>query len=236
MKFATRGLLLVVLSGFLLSACATTRNLSQINKLRANESGLKILLLPLDVELSSLQASGITETNAEWTTTAKRLMLAAIRTQQTERQIALVDLDPAKSNLSAASEQMKVQKLYRAVGQAIMIHKISPNGALPSKKDKFDWSVGPSAASLAEAYGTDYALFVFVRDSYTSAGRVALQVAAAMFGVGITGGAQVGYASLVDLKTGNVVWFNYLYDGYGDLRSESGATKAVAHLIGTMPK
>ena len=32
----------------------------------------------------------------------------------------------------------------------------------------------------------------------------------ALLGVGLAGGSQTGYASLVDLRTGRVVWFNNL--------------------------
>lgn len=41
-----------------------------------------------------------------------------------------------------------------------------------------------------------------MRDSYASAEHKAAMVALALFGVGIPGGFQVGYASLVDLRSG----------------------------------
>ena len=63
---------------------------------------------------------------------------------------------------------------------------------------------------LQEKTGARYAVFIYVRDSYASAERKAAMVAMAMLGVGLTGGAQIGYASLVDLETGRVLWFNRL--------------------------
>ncbi|MEI9930428.1 MAG: hypothetical protein WDM89_07705 [Rhizomicrobium sp.] len=55
---------------------------------------------------------------------------------------------------------------------------------LPSKGDALDWSLGPGTNGLRNEYGADYALFVFVRDSYTSTGRAIMMLGAAMFGVG----------------------------------------------------
>ena len=42
---------------------------------------------------------------------------------------------------------------------------------------------------------------------------------------GLAGGSQTGYASLVDLRTGRVVWFNNLARGFGDLREPEPARK-----------
>lgn len=222
---------------FLTAACASTKDYSQINKLETTgEEQLTVLLMPLDVELSSLQASGMTEVNAEWTEEANRLMLDAVRTFQRARNASLIEFDPDAAGLDAGSQQIRLLKLNRAVGNSILLHKYTEGNALPSKKDKFDWTLGPSAKVLAEAYDADYALFIFVRDSYTSAGRVAMQIFAAAFGVGMPGGVQIGFASLVNLNSGDVVWFNFLRDSGGDLRSEKGAIRTVENLLEDMPQ
>ena len=70
-----------------------------------------------------------------------------------------------------------------------------------------------------------------------TAGRAAaIFLAAALFGVGIQGGSQLGFASLVDLKTGNVVWFNRLARASGDLRTEAPAEETVKTLLTSFPK
>ena len=89
--------------------------------------------------------------------------------------------------------------------------------------------------SLKEDTGADYALFVYLRDSYTSPGRAALIVAAAILGVGLQGGVQLGFASLVDLQTGQIVWFNRLMSGVGDLRTPEAAEKAIQELLANNP-
>ena len=56
-----------------------------------------------------------------------------------------------------------------------------------------------------------------------------------MVGLGIQGGTQVGFSSLVDLKNGDIVWFNRLVSTTGDLRSEKAAIKSMANLLDSFP-
>jgi hypothetical protein len=89
---------------------------------------------------------------------------------------------------------------------------------------------------LHDATGADYALFTYIRDSYTGSGRAAMRVIGALLlGGDIGGGVQVGIASLVDLRTGQVVWFNLLIAETGDLRDEAGARATVASLLKDVP-
>ena len=45
------------------------------------------------------------------------------------------------------------------------------------------------------------------------------------------GGTQVGFASVVDLKTGDIVWFNRLLRPQGDLRTPEAAAETVRALV-----
>jgi hypothetical protein len=93
----------------------------------------------------------------------------------------------------------------------------------------------------------DYALFLHAEDSFASGGRVALQVlgiAGCFVGFcapNIGGAGQFAYASLVDLRTGKLVWFNVLQAGsqvagikFGDIRTPDGAAVMVERLLGRM--
>jgi len=109
---------------------------------------------------------------------------------------------------------------------------------LPTKPS-FDWSLGPSVARLRDEYGSDYALFVFVRDSYATSGRIAVMVLTAILTRGMAqpqGGSQVAFASLVDLRTGDIVWFNQVLRRAGDLRTRETAGETVALLLKDFPK
>ena len=96
------------------------------------------------------------------------------------------------------------------------MHTLAETTALPTKKE-FDWSLGSGTRALADEYDADYALFVTMRDSFASGGRAALIVFGAILGVGIRGGSRYGFASLVDLRTGDIVWFNQLASGLGNV-------------------
>ena len=57
--------------------------------------------------------------------------------------------------------------LHGAIARAINIHHFGTL-ALPSKDGKLDWSIGEPVKQIREMTGADYALFSWVRDSYTS--------------------------------------------------------------------
>ena len=59
-------------------------------------------------------------------------------------------------------------------------------------------------------------------------------LAAVAGGVADTGSEQ-GFASLVDLRTGDIVWFNIVTAGSGELRKKEGAAAAVAKLFKDLP-
>jgi hypothetical protein len=106
---------------------------------------------------------------------------------------------------------------------------------LPTKNGLLDWSLGEAVEPLRDKTGADYGLFVWVRDSYASNERKAAMAVMALMGVGITGGVQVGYASLVDLRDGRVVWFNNLVRMSGDLREAKSAKETVDALLKDFP-
>jgi hypothetical protein len=221
----------------LLAACET-KSFFRSATLGDVHGGRSIVLMPVDIELGELLAGGAVEPKAEWTDQGRELMTAAIDARLTEQNARLIVANPAGVIDNADSPELALMKLHGAVGNAIFVHKLSdaPTLRLPSKADKFDWSLGPDVKVLRDRYASDYALFVFMRDTYASAGRVAAIVVAAALGVGIPGGAQIGYASLVDLRTGDVVWTNRLRRGSGDLRKPDGAANTVALLLDQFPK
>lgn len=189
----------------------------------------RVVIAPIDVELFSISAGGMAEPKADWTEAAQRHMKAALH----ERTQVL-----GQRALELGSEQAdtlaELLSLHAAVARSIAIHH---TGALklPTKEDRLDWSFGDALQPLQQASGARYALFTWVRDSYASPERVAMMIGLAMLGVGVGGGMQVGYASLVDLQTGQVLWFNQLLRSSGDLRDGSKAAESVAALLSGFP-
>ena len=196
---------------------------------------VRILLMEPDIQLSELTAGGLHKPKADWTAAGKKNVTQALTELLKEKEDTLIlykEPDNDHANLYLHDQLIK---LHEAVGETILLHKYNSMYELPTKSKRFDWSLGKGANPLRERYDADYALFIYLRDSYTSAGRAMVMVAAAVLGVGIQGGVQVGFASLVDLRTGQVVWFNKLLRGTGDLRTSEPAREAVQQLLKNIP-
>jgi hypothetical protein len=191
----------------------------------------KILLMPVDVELFSLSAGGVAEPRADWTAAALGHMKVAIAQKKMQLRASVVELPEG-----AADEFEEQVGLHAAVASSIALHH-STGGmwALPSKAGLLDWTFSDAMQPLQARSGARYGLFVWVRDSYATAERKAAMVALALLGVGVSGGVQIGYASLVDLQTGRVVWFNRLARATGDLREAAAAKESIEALLSNFP-
>jgi hypothetical protein len=223
----------VFLITFALFGCAPTQVRQKADHYEPQRS-VSVLLMPVDIELSALTAGGVREVRADWTGTAKTLVSEALRSQLAQHDDKLLEyIEPLSPE--EAQEHTQIIKLHGVVGKTIMIHSIFPATVPPTKKDSFEWSLGEDVSSLREATGADYGLFVYIRDSYATAGRKALIVTSALLGISMTAGTQAGFSTLVDLRDGSVVWFNLIRKQTGDLRTESAAYSAVEELIEDIP-
>ena len=215
----------------LLSGCTTTGAVRQINKLDTVSENARFLIMTPDVKYYLLTAGGVPQPRAEWTEAARINFSRALQNYTAERDIEIVAL-PDQEQLTEL--ETDYQKLYSAVGSTVLSHYYGPI-KLPTKKGVFDWSMGPGVQAIGAKYGADYALFSFYRDYEASGGRIALSFFGALMGVGIVTGGEVGYASLIDLRTGDIVWFNRVTTGVGELRHEATARATVDALFEDLP-
>lgn len=188
-----------------------------------------VAIMPVDIELFSMSAGGVLEPKADWTEAAAKHFNTAVRARKEKLGLRAVEVSEA-----VADELAEVNSLHAAVAQAIAMHHFG-SLALPTKDGKLDWSLSDAVAPVKRATGARYALFSWVRDSYASAERKAAMIGMALLGIGLTAGVQVGYASLVDLDTGQVVWFNRLMRASGDLREAEPAAETVEALLTEFP-
>ncbi len=195
------------------------------------EGPQKILLMPLDVELSLLTASGLLEPKADWTKAAKGFMRDSIIVEMDNNNVQL--LDYFNENEAPESISFQLEKLHEVVGGSIVLNRSMP---LPSRPKDAVWTLGVDSKVLKEKTGANYALFIYMRDSYASGGRVAMTILlAAATGVVAGGGQQQGFASLVDLESGDIVWFNQVSSTSGDLRQVEPASTSIKLLLKGMP-
>ena len=213
------------------AGCAASRAITaQDLKIEFSSPAKRILLIGPDVELSELTAGGLEEVRADWTAAAADFIVKDISAH-----FAATGTELIAANKPSTPHEVQLVKLQGAIGSSILDHAYGNGMRLESKKKRLDWTLGPGANEFRQRYGADYALFVAVHDSYTSTGRAALIATAALFGVPIRSGQQFGLASLVDLRTGNVIWFNQLSTRHGDLRTEAEAQRSVSELLKDIP-
>jgi hypothetical protein len=209
---------------------ADTRHLAP--GFHARPAGSKLLIVPADMELFSISAGGVQEPKADWTAAAQRNFKAALAQRRAKLGKDVVDL--RESDLDEFAEIIALQ---RAVAEAVYMHHAGRGMGmkLPTKDGLLNWSLGDVVRPLKARTGADYALFTWLRDSYASNERKATMFALALIGAISTGGEQMGYASLVDLNTGRVVWFNGVRRMSGDLREEKTAMETVDTLLAGFP-
>lgn len=223
-------LLFVVLTALVGCTTKVTRVVADAQNLKPG----KVLVLEPDIELSLLKASGLTEVRADWTIEAQRLYDEALTDYFARANLPWVR-DQRDPEADPSSREEQVRKLHGAVAVMAFVHQTGPTTLAKTRNGGFDWTVGPGVATLAERYEADYALYTYIRDSYSSAGRAAVIVVGALLGVSASGGNQFGVATLVDLRTGKLVWMNVLSDQSGDLRTAEGAAEATTKLLNNFP-
>ena len=219
-------LILVTLNG-----CAVTNTVKQVDHLSTSHEKPKVLLFTPDIKYYLLTAGGVPQPHAEWTEEARKNFSSSFFELASNKGMEIITI-PDDRNLTEIEIQYK--NLYTAVGSSILSHHVGQY-KLPTKKTLFDWTLGPGVNVIGEQYGADYALFSYYRDYQASGGRAAFSILAALMGVGISTGGEVGYASLVDLRSGNIIWFNSVSSGTGELRIKDEAAETLNLLFKDLP-
>src|SRR5438552_4336176 len=230
-----------------LSGCVQTRQVADL-QFTPPSGDYKLLVLRPDVTVGSLTTGGMVEPRADWTDQARASVVAALRAQQGTHggKVTIVEHRNELAGVPA-QELADVERLNAAVDQSIVVHKYLGDYLPTKRRTGLDWTLGDDAVRLGRKTGYDYALFLHAEDQVASGGRIALGVlglAGCIVGFcahNIGGSQQLDYASLVDLKTGEVVWFNVVLAGsqvpgikFGDLRTPAGAAQMVDRLLGRM--
>ena len=229
------------------SACVQTRQFADL-QFAPPQGDYSLLVLRPDVSVGSVTTGGMVEQRADWTETARTNLIAALKAQQAARG-GKVLIAERRSDVPGVDPDTvaELERLNYVVDESIVIHKYQ-DVYLPTKRRRgLDYTLGEDAVAFGKKTGFDYMLFLHAEDSFASTGRVALQVlgiAGCFIGFcapGVGGGGQLAYASLVDLRTGEVVWFNVLQTGtqvaginMGDIRTPEGAAQMVERLLGRM--
>ena len=223
----------------LLAGCASTQSFAPPEP-AAIVSGAQVLIMPPDIELGQINTAGLYAPKADWTYDAQRHVLGALTQALRDRGHAgaVYGGDP-QTVAPIEREHAQTVKLFEAVRQTVLQYKhfAGTGGGLPTKKDQFDWTLGPEGvASLRASHDAGYALFTLFRDRSPTGSRVAMEIAmAVLFGAYGSTDNQLAFAALVDLRSGDLLWTNLMTQTFGDLRTQADADGAVQTLLGDAP-
>jgi hypothetical protein len=197
---------------------------------------VRIVLFRPDVKVTEQTTAGLEQPKADWTEAARAQIANSMQAEQSRRG-AEMRMMPV---VTGDDERLMVdyKKLFKFVADSAIRHQLFAEKPLPTKADKFDWSLGSGIAKLGALGGGDYGLFLYTFDSYESLGHKNAQRIGKLMG----GSADVqepetriGYAGLVDLKSGELVWLNVDVNSKGDVRTAVGADIRVANLLRGFP-
>lgn len=211
-----------------MAACAATSPETFSGQFDPPPANSRVVVMTPNVQLAILSAAGIPEPREDWSVSGRDNLAASIASYIQSESHTPSALDPTTAMEGRVGQ---IIRLHDAVGASLV-----QRGFLPTQRDRFEFTLGDGVRELGAAHNADYALFVSANGSYASAGRVAAAVGLAMLGVGVPLGGQVAYASLVDLRTGNVIWFNTVIAAPSqDMRDPEGAQSLVNSIMKDAP-
>ena len=170
-------------------------------------AGRKVVLMKPDIELYVVHSGGIPELNAGWTTSAREHVAESLSRRLAAKEMDVVFAEQIDAERESEPLAVQLVRLQSVVAESILASHFARRDRLPTKERRFEWSLGSEAQLLAQRYQADYAFFVSFHENYPSetatgpdSGRIArLFTALSRY--------RKGYATLVDLRSGRVVWF-----------------------------
>lgn len=203
------------------------------------DGSARIVVYRPDITVGAQSTGGLFEPNADWTGQARQNIDLALSQALPRLGSRIVAIDEPIGPQAELARDYSL--LFSAVSRSIINYQFFVGNRLETKKrdnrnDVFEWTLGEGVRNLPGADRADYALFLITEDHYGSTGRKILQIfAAAAVGVSVQSGLHAGYAGLVDLRTGDVVWVNADNAMGGDVREPDGAGRRVSQLLEGFP-
>ncbi len=198
---------------------------------------VRIVLFRPEVRVTEQSAAGMEQPKADWTETARTQLTAALQRAQSRRSNEMRMMP----ELGGADEKLMAdyRRLFKVVADAAIRYSLFSSQPLPTKAGAFEWSLGPGISSLGDTGGGEYGLFLYTFDGYESSSRKNAALIARLMGRNAeyeeASNVRIGYAGLVDLKTGELVWLNVDVRGSGDVRTAEGADARIAELLQGFP-
>lgn len=212
-----RALALVVAAAFTLSGCFQLhRTRPGAEEWRKQTRTIGILSA---VRIDEVSRGGVEEENEEWTAQATKNVVKALTAGLKERKLKAKALE-----WKSDPELEEVRLLYAEVAEAIW-HFTYGESPFPTKRDNFDYTVGPIGGILDRA-GVDVLLVAAGGGNAGAEGRR----------LGLLAGHSTGLLTLglVDRK-GDLIWFDVWGGNQVDYRNEADVVASVEKLLSELP-
>jgi len=224
----------------LFSGCSTVNHRISKQFDQYFQAPKRIAVMPLDVKIYQLTAGGVDEYMEESTMQAKKNITEAVYEELGSMPfVHLNAFDEAALSEEKKEYFWEQQGMFKAVAHSIIDHTYVPGTILQSKVENFDYTLGAEAQELGRITQAEALLFCVGRNYIWTAGRTALYIfATGMIGQNanafVPAGNEYFLVSLVDAKTGDVLWFNVV-PMPGDLRNEKIDKKLVKWMFKDFP-
>src|SRR4030095_14292140 len=217
----------------LIAGCATH---SSINKNLSTQSDRplprRILLAQPDIRVHEVSTGGVVEKVDEWSNKASDEAAKSLEAlAQSTNMFELVPSSKLSHAQRATLEQYSA--LYILVAGSASLAQRSPYAAWKDRAADFDYTLGSGMSGVAGEQKLDAVVFVVGTDHISSAGRKAAMVvgvlAAAFTGVVIVPNSIPSFltAGVVDMRTGDVLWFSTETRGGADDLRDPATVKSV---------
>lgn len=201
----------------------------------------KVAVLMPDMKIFKLTAGGVDQYQDDWSANSAFHMEQELRKElATFDSIDFVFLDPTA--LSDAQRQFvdRERSIFYTVAYSVVTHTYEPEMLFKHKVKAFDYTLGEELSEFNTVENVDAILFVNGRNYIWTAGRASLaflSVAVSAFTgvyIPVPAGKEWLTASLVDVNSGDVLWFNYL-PLPGDMRMEKTVRRLSKRLFRDFP-
>ncbi|HKQ23040.1 MAG TPA: hypothetical protein VJT81_01180 [Burkholderiales bacterium] len=226
-----------------LAGCAATPNASVHESIAGKTEQRmprKMLLLPADIRVHEISAGGVVEKVDDWTISASNHAMKSVREIAGSKSL----FEPKEVPALAEAEKHVLEQhlaLYELVAASADLSKSGPFAPWRERAKTFDYTLGPGLRELAERSDLDAAVVVIGSDYISSGGRKATMalgiLAAALTGVAVipVGGTAYVSVGVVDLRSGNLLWFATNRGQTDDLRQEQQVRAVLDKLFTDYP-
>ena len=198
-------------------------------------AGRRVVVMKPDIELFVIHSGGLPELNAGWTTYARQRVTETLDQRLSGKKMTVISAERVDAEQEADPRAIQLVRLQSAVAESILASHFERFDRLPTKEKRFDWSLGSEAQLLGQRYQADYALFVSFHENYPSAvatgpdsGRLSRRFAVLSL-------YRAGHAMLVELETGQVVWFAEWDRRSPSLKSRRGVNATLDTMLENFP-